>query len=66
MEIADDCDSRDSAAAEESVDYIVTGAVDDLVKVWTFKNDRLELKHKLEGHSLGVVSVAINSDSTSK
>lgn len=48
------------------MDYIVTGAVDDLVKVWIFKNDRLELKHKLEGHSLGVVSVAINSDSTSE
>jgi WD repeat-containing protein 61 len=60
------CASRDSAAAEELVDYIVTGAVDDLVKVWAFKNDRLELKHKLEGHSLGVVSVAINSDSTSE
>jgi WD domain, G-beta repeat. len=58
--------SRDSTTAEESVDYIVTGAVDDLVKVWIFKNDRLELKHKLEGHSLGVVSVAINSDSTSE
>ncbi|XP_023714321.1 uncharacterized protein LOC111868141 isoform X2 [Cryptotermes secundus] len=56
---------RNSAAAEGSMDYIVTGAVDGLVKVWTFKNDCLELKHKLEGHSLGVVSVAINSDSTS-
>ena len=44
----------------------MTGAVDDLVKVWIFKNDRLELKYKLEGHSLGVVSVAINSDSTSE
>ncbi|XP_023714322.1 WD repeat-containing protein 61-like isoform X3 [Cryptotermes secundus] len=55
---------RNSAAAEGSMDYIVTGAVDGLVKVWTFKNDCLELKHKLEGHSLGVVSVAINSDST--
>jgi WD repeat-containing protein 61 len=58
--------SRDSTTVEEAVDYIVTGAVDDLVKVWIFKNDRLELKHKLEGHSLGVVSVAINSDSTSE
>ena len=46
--------------------YIVTGAVDVLVKFWIFKNDRLELKDKLEGHSPGVVSVAINSDSTSE
>ena len=57
---------RNSTAAEESVDYVVTGALDGLVKVSIFKNDRLELKHTLEGHSLGVVSVAISSDSTSK
>jgi len=48
------------------VDYTLTVAVGDLAKFWVFKNDRLELKHKLEGHSLGVVSVAINSDITSK
>ena len=57
---------RDSTSADESVDYIVTGALDDLVKIWIFKNERLELKHKLEGHSQGAVSVAINSDSTSQ
>ena len=57
---------RDLTAAEESVDYTVTGALDNLMKVWIFKNDRLELKHKLEGHSLGVVSVTISSDSTSE
>jgi len=34
---------RDSTTAEESVDYIVTGAVDDLMKVWIFKSYRLEL-----------------------
>ena len=44
----------------------MTGALDNLMKVWIFKNDRLELKHKLEGHSLGVVSVAISSDITSE
>ena len=44
----------------------MTGALDGLVKVWILKNYRLELKHKLGGHSLGVVSVAINSDSTSE
>ena len=43
----------------------MTGAVDDVVKVWLFKNNRLDLKHKLEGHSLGVVSDVINSDNTS-
>ena len=43
----------------------MAGAVDDLVKVWLFKNDPLDLTHKLEGHSLGVVSDVINSDSRS-
>lgn len=45
-------------------DYIVTGALDDLVKVWELQDDRLDLKYKLEGHSLGVVSVAISSSGT--
>ena len=57
---------RDLTTVEESVDYIVTGALDDLVKISIFKNDRLELRHKVECHSLGVASVAIISDSTSE
>lgn len=57
---------RDSTAAtEETMDYIVAGSVDDAVKVWTFTDNGLEMKHKLEGHSLGVVSVAVSTDSTS-
>lgn len=44
--------------------YIVTGSLDDSVKVWEYANERLSLKHKLAGHSLGVVSVAVNSDGT--
>ncbi|KAJ8912454.1 hypothetical protein NQ315_002820, partial [Exocentrus adspersus] len=51
---------RDSTS-NEVLDYIVTGGVDDLVKVWVLQDDRLVLKHKLEGHSLGVVSVAISN-----
>ena len=43
----------------------MTGAIDDVVKVWLLKNDRLDLEHTLKGHSLGVVSDVINSDSTS-
>lgn len=54
---------RDSVKPDEPpVDYIVTGGVDDLVKVWELKEDRLVLKHKLEGHSLGVVSVAVSNN----
>lgn len=44
---------------------MITGGLDDLVKVWELRDDKLELKHNLEGHSLGVVSVAISSDGRS-
>lgn len=47
-------------------DYIITGALDDLVKVWELQEDKLELKHNLEGHSLGVVSVAISNSGKCK
>lgn len=58
---------RDSVTSEDSpTDYLVTGGLDDLVKVWELHNDKLELKHKLEGHSLGVVSVAISTDGRCK
>lgn len=47
---------------EAPIDYIITGGVDDLVKVWELQDDRLVLKHNLEGHSLGVVSVAVSNN----
>ncbi|EDV49681.2 WD repeat-containing protein 61 [Drosophila erecta] len=44
-------------------DFIVTGGLDDLVKVWDLQEDNtLKLRHKLKGHALGVVSVAVSSD----
>ena len=51
---------------DETVEYLVTGSVDDTVKVWEQKDKSLQLKHKLTGHSLGVVSVAVSSDGSSK
>lgn len=58
---------RDSIKSNEEVlEYLITGSVDDLVKVWERKDGALELKHKLSGHSLGVVSVAVSSDGLSK
>lgn len=55
--------SNDSVAATNQVnDFIVTGSLDDTVKVWDLKDNRLELRQKLMGHSLGVVSVAVSSD----
>ena len=50
----------------ENKEYVITGSLDDTVKVWEFKNESLKLKHKLTGHALGVVSVAVSSDGTSK
>lgn len=59
--------TRDSVQSEDTpVEYIVSGGLDDLVKVWELQDDRLELKHKLEGHSLGVVSVAISNEGSSE
>lgn len=59
---------RDSVRSTEEkiVEYLVTGSVDDAVKVWEFKDGALRVKHKLTGHSLGVVSVAVSSDGSSK
>lgn len=58
---------RDSIMSDEPpIDYIVTGGVDDLVKVWEIQDDRLVLKHNLEGHSLGVVSVAVSNNGKCK
>jgi len=58
---------RDSIMSEDTpADYIITGALDDLVKVWELHEDKLELKHNLEGHSLGVVSVAISNSGKCK
>lgn len=49
-----------------SREIIATGGLDGLVKVWTLQNDRLELLHTLEGHTMAVVSVVISPTSASK
>lgn len=63
MEVDADA-SRDSAAKskQEANDFIVTGSLDDTVKVWDLKDNRLQLRQQLTGHSLGVVSVAVSND----
>lgn len=42
--------------------FVVTGGIDDAVKIWAWRNDQLELRNKLEGHVLGVVSVDTSYD----
>lgn len=55
-------DSPVANFATEPNDFIVTGSLDDTVKVWDLKDNRLELRQQLSGHSLGVVSVAVSND----
>ncbi|KAI5651359.1 WD domain, g-beta repeat domain-containing protein [Phthorimaea operculella] len=43
-------------------DFIVTGGLDCLIKIWTLVNNKLELLHTLKGHSMAVVSVAVSPD----
>lgn len=50
----------------EAMEVIVTGGVDDIVKVWQYHDGELKLRHKLSDHSLGVVSVALSKEADSK
>lgn len=59
-------DFRDSNHSQEGAEnYIITGGLDDLIKVWQLENGKLEMRHQLEGHSLGVISVAVSPDGKS-
>jgi WD repeat-containing protein 61 len=49
---------------KENTDIIVSGSVDDKIKIWSWSRDNLELRHTCEGHQLGVVSVDINKAGT--
>ena len=48
----------------EPRENIITGGVDDVVRVWAYHDGELRLKHKLTDHSLGVVSVDVSKDVT--
>ena len=58
------CDWKQVKHEEEDTveEIIVTGGVDDVVKIWNYKDGELQFKHQLTEHSLGVVSVALSSD----
>lgn len=57
-----DPDDAPEKNESEASDFIVTGSLDDTVKIWNVKDNRLDLQKQLSGHSLGVVSVAVSSD----
>merc|ERR1719266_91031 len=48
----------------EPREAVITGGVDDIVRVWNVSDGELRLKNKLADHSLGVVAVDINKDVT--
>ena len=45
---------------------MLTGSLDDTVKVWEWTEGQLALRHTLEGHALGVMSVDIAGDGAGK
>lgn len=68
---ADADNSRDSfgnkKSSQEYRDFVVTGGLDDRVKVWDVtKESKLKLRNTFTGHSLGVVSVDVSSNGEGK
>lgn len=58
-------DESDDEVQELSSDCIVTGSIDETVKIWNYdKATDLNLDKTLNEHSLGVISVALNSDAS--
>lgn len=58
-------DESDDDEVQESSDCIVTGSIDETVKIWNYdKTTNLNLDKTLTEHSLGVISVALNSDAS--
>ncbi len=49
-----------SRCEKENNEVLVTGSVDDKVKIWTWSREKLDLKYTCEGHQLGVISVDLN------
>ncbi|GLH16090.1 Protein will die slowly [Gryllus bimaculatus] len=59
----EDAGSGVSSSSNGSIDFLITGSVDESVKVWMYKDREIILMHKFD-HSLGVSSVAINTKGT--
>jgi len=47
-----------------SATQLVTGSVDETVKIWTLTDDKISEAHVCKGHSFGIVSTAVNSTGT--
>lgn len=49
---------------KDGSEHIISGSIDDKVKIWSWYKERLELKHTCTGHRLGIVSVDVNPQGT--
>ena len=66
-EVENDTENPEESSNKETrvipaTDILVTGGVDDMVKIWQYEDGEIKLRHKLGEHSLGVVSVALSQD----
>lgn len=58
-------DESDDELQELSSDCIVSGSIDETVKIWNYdKVTNLNLDKTLSEHTMGVISVALNSDAS--
>jgi hypothetical protein len=58
---------KTKTVVREGVDIIASGGMDDIVRLWDVSPEGgVKLKYKLQDHSLGVVSVALNKEVTRK
>lgn len=51
---------------KDGSEHIISGSIDDKVKIWSWYKEKLELKYTCTGHRLGVVSVDVNPQGTGK
>jgi WD40 repeat protein len=49
---------------KDGSEHIISGSIDDKVKIWSWYKEKLELKYTCTGHRLGVVSVDVNPQGT--
>lgn len=61
----DSTEEGKDASDPEYKDFIVTGGLDDFVKIWDVDDEKLRLRYSMAGHSLGVVSVTVSPDGKS-
>lgn len=58
-------DESDDELQEMSTDCIITGSIDETIKIWNYdKTTNLNLDKSLSEQALGIISVALNSDAS--